>query len=280
MKNQKVENQVEVKQATPLAVVEPQATTQEVLSSDIIIPKLLLMQGLSDFVTERKAGLGDVVRSTTVEKLGNPETAIDFIPLKATMGWIEQEKVGQKFEYRKAVARTAQNENYPWSFWRNANGAEFDRPGQMGATEWRRVKTIDVFALLPSDIDAFEKEMAKAKSTGEMPDLTKTILPVVISFRSTSFNAGKTVATFFAQVAEMATHAPQVRSYAYTLPLGCVAEKNDKGSFYIFKVGQPKKLDAKYLPYAERWVNTLNSVKDIRVDTTGDSERAPEGGAF
>ena len=165
------------------------------------------MQGLSDFVSERKAQQGDMVRSTTVEKLGDPECAVNIIPLKLSTSWRESEKIGQKFEFRKSYPRTAGNEALTWSFYRNPQGQEFDKPGQLGATEWQRTKVIDLFALLPKDVENFAKEMAAIAKSGEIPDLTKTVLPVNISFRVTSFNAGRAVATFFAQVAEMAQHS-------------------------------------------------------------------------
>lgn len=273
-------NALATQQGGALATSNPNPTAQQILSTDILIPKLLLMQGQSEFVKERKARDGDFVRSTTVETLGGPEQGISFIPLKMTTEWREEERVGQKFEFRRTIPRTPANEHNPWSFWRNAQGMDFDKPGQLGATEWRRVKVLNCFALLPTDIDAFDAEMAKAAESGEMPDLTKTVLPLVISFRSTSFNAGKQVATFFAQVEEMRQHVPNVKPYAYTLPLGCKLDKNDQGSFYIFQVGQPKKLDPKYLAQAERWFNTLNSMKEVRIDESGERETPVEGGSF
>lgn len=266
--------------------VAPPQPAQEIISSDIVIPKLLLMQGLSEFVAEGRARQGEIVRSSTVQKVAGfmgpnePPKTVDFIPLKITTGWAEKEKIGQKFEFRKAFPRTPQNDTLPWSFWRNAQGHDFDKPGQMGATEWQRVKSIDVYALLPADVDAFEAEMKLAVEKGEIPDLSKTILPVVISFRSTSFNAGKSVTTFFAQVAEMAQTVPTIRSYNYKLSLGCKADKNDKGSFFVFDVGQPKPLDPKYRAQAEKWMNTLNTVKDIKVDDSGETERVQEGGSY
>ena len=262
-----------VKEPTALAVAPPQPT-QEILSSDIVIPKLLLMQGQSEFVQENKAQLGRIVRSTTVQVLVEPGASLDFIPLKVTTGWAEKEKVGQKFEFRRSFPRTNSNDHLPWQFWRNAQSQDFDKPGMMGATEWCRVKSIDVYALLPQDVDAFTAEMAKAQESGEIPDLSKTVLPVVISFRSTSFNAGKAVTTFFAQVAEMALSVEGLRASQYVLPLSAKPEKNDKGAYFIFEVGQAKKLDPKYAKQAQKWLETLTRVKDIKVDDSGESERA------
>lgn len=265
---------------TALATSAPDAGPT-ILATDIIVPKILLMQGLSELVDQRKAQAGDFVRSTTEAKMGDDKSApIDFIPLKVVTEWREEEKVGQKFEFRKTLPRTPANEDYPWSFFKNPQGQEFDKPGQLGATEHRRVKVINCFALLPSDIDAFNAEMAKAAETGEMPDLNKTVLPIQISFRSTSYNAGKTVTTFFAQIREMLQFNPNVKSYGYTLPLSCFGDKNDKGSYYVMKVGTPKKLDEKYLSMAKSWYERLAAMKEIKVDESKDSEVVAEGGKF
>lgn len=260
-----------------LAKIQPQeVSTQtapapyggsEILSSDILVPRLLLMQGLSEFVKERKAQPGDIMRSTTVEKVGDPTQPLEFIPLKVVNAWAESEVVGGKAEFKKSIPRTPDNEHYPWDFFRNPQGQEFDKPGQLGATAWKRMKSINCFGILPGDIDAFEAEMKKAAESGEMPDLTKTILPVMISFRSTSFKAGQAISTFFAQVEEMKRSVPTIKHYAYTLPLSCADDKNDKGSYYIFKVGAPKKLDAKYLAVAERWWKLLTQLQDVKVDS-------------
>lgn len=266
-----------MKNEAGLPATQGEVSAQEILASDFIVPKLLLMQGLSDLVAERKAQAGDLVRNTTAEKLGDDTMPpVDFIPLKVTTDWTEKEKVGGKLEYRRTIPRTAVNESYPWTFWRNQQGQEFDKPGAIGATEWARVKAINVYALLPRDVDAFKAELAAAEASGEMPDISKSVLPVLISFRVTSFNAGKTVMTFLAQVQEMQTYSKTVRSYAYTLPLTCVGDKNDRGSFFVFKVGAPKKLDPKYLADAEKWYTRLAGAKEIKVDNTGETEAAPQ----
>lgn len=277
----KVQTEVMKKEPTQLMMAKTPDQGPTILATDIIVPKILLMQGLSELVDQRKAQAGDFIRSTTEAKLGDDKSGpIDFIPLKVTTEWREEEKIGQKFEFRKTLPRTPANEDYPWSFYRNPQGQEFDRPGQLGATEHRRVKVINCYALLPSDIDAFETEMKKAAENGEMPDLNKTVLPTLISFRSTSYNAGKTVTTFFAQIREMLQFNTEVKSYGYTLPLTCFGDKNDKGSYYVMKVGTPKRLDTKYLQMAKSWFERLSAMKEIKVDESKDSEIVSEGGKF
>ena len=262
-----------------LAAVPP-PPAQEILSSDITIPRLLLMQGLSEFVVEGKSRPGLVVRSTTIEELAKPGDVLDFIPLKITTAWADKERVGQKFEFRRAYPRTPHNEGLPWQFWRNPQGQEFDKPGQLGATEWQRVKSIDVYALLPKDLAAFDAEMKKTAESGEMPDLSKTVLPVVISFRSTSFNAGKAVSTHFARVEEMRQSVPDIRAHWFTLPLGCKPEKNEKGSYFVYEVGNAKGYGKELRPRVERWMSILNSGKELKVDSTGESEAVQEAGKY
>lgn len=272
-KQEKKPQEVAVQQPAEVTVPVTQTSEQEILNSDIVIPRLLLMQGLSDFVAERKKspigepiGQGDMVRSTTAEVLGNPEEPVEFIPLKMTAAWILKEKIGGKYEFRGIEPRTALNEDAPWDYVKNG-------------ADWKRVKALNVFALLPSDISQFHEEMESVLKSGEMPDLNKTILPVQISFQSTSFNAGKAVATFYAQIRDMTRYNPAIKPYHYTLTLGCKQEKNDKGSYYVFEVGKTKKLDQKLVDEAARWYTILNTLKDIRVDTSGDDEAAPVQGA-
>ncbi len=249
-------NAVAKTETKELTVAQPTPQAEGVLNSDILIPRLLLMQGLSDFVAGRKAQMGDMVRSTTVEKLGDIETPISFIPLKITTSWRENEKVGQKFEFRRSYPRGGKNEQLPWNFFMTPEGEELPAPSGR-TTEWQRQKTIDVVALLPRDIEAFQKEMKKAEESGEMPDVSKTVLPINISFRSTSFNAGRAVSTFFAQVAEMAQYAKGLKHYHHVLPLSVKAEKNDKGNYYIFEVGKPAKASAELIEVADRWYQRL-----------------------
>ncbi len=262
-KNEVVKSEAQVPQTQ--AAYDP--SNQEILNSDIIIPRLLLMQGLSDAVANRKAQMGDMIRSTTLEKLGDPEVPVDFIPLKMSADWIESEQVGGKFEFRTTVPRNAANDDLPW---------EFDKNG----VKWKRTKCLNVYALLTADVQAFLAEMAGLGS-GEMPDLSKSLLPILLSFRSTSFSAGRAVATYFAQVRDMLKYNPNVRPYGYSLTLACQPEKNDKGNYFVFKVeGKPKKIDDKFFPEVTRWYTTLNTLKTIKVDQGDDeTDAAPVGTA-
>lgn len=248
---------------------------QEIVASDVLIPKLLLMQGISPFVMGRKAQIGDLVRNTTVEKLGDPEHPVDIVPICMVNSWMNSEipGPGQKAQYRGTEPRNASNEHAPW-----------DYEGPNGET-MRRTKTISLYALIPSDIAKYAAELKAAVDNDEAPDLGRTVLPVLITFQSTSFkHGGKKCASFFTSVranAEALKGQRMVAPFQYILPLTCRAEKNDKGEFYVYDAGVPRAIVKKDMTpeqkavgrqiekEAARWALRL-SQQAYKVDDTGE----------
>lgn len=233
-----------------LPALREEAAAQEVLKGDVLIPKLLLMQGLSEFVNERKAAQGDMVRSLTGEVVGNPDKPVEFIPVMYTNTWVEEELVGKKYEFRQEVPRNARNEADPWEF--THNGAP-----------WRRKKSINLYAILTKDIAAEAEEIRKFKETGELPDADKALLPVLISFRSTSFKAGMKLATHFQKAKKFG-----VPGYVNTFKLKCYQDKNDQGTYYVLDVESAGKTAPEALKLAQEWNQILStgSVKVHEVD--------------
>lgn len=238
-----------------------------ILKSDLIVPYLSLGQGLSEAVQEKKVELGDIYRSTSAEKLGDPDHPVEVIllhPPKAE--WVYEQKGKSKFEYRRSEQRHPGNETLPWSFWADDDGVEME-PGAKGASEWRRVKRLTVFALLPRDIEAMKAEMAKLE-TGELPDPNKALLPVALSFRSTSYATGRELINFVSQCASFKTPV-----WKYSLPLFDVLEKNDEGSFYIWKTDRTKTkaVTKDHMPFVEDWITQLGAGVALKVDEEGES---------
>ncbi len=260
--------------AQPSAVANYTPPQNEALKSDVLIPRILLMQGTSDFVKERKAQLGDMVRSTTAEKVGDDKSPIEFIPLSLTNTWTLEEKIGQKFEFRRQIPRRnvvdgsdmnrpeadKQDDALPWEF-------------KFNGTDWRRVKTINCFALLPKDIAAFNAEIEKAAKTGEMPDIEKVLMPVLLSFKSTGYTAGRTLSTHFTKAASF-----NAKPFGFALPLSCYMDKNDKGSFFVFEVGKSRKCSPEEFAEASKWASVLSNqtVTVHEVDDTGGAKQ-PQG---
>lgn len=245
-----------------VAVSAPvQATRSNALASDRIIPRCLLMQGLSDFVTQRKATMGDFIRTSNMEKLGDPEKPFDFIVLNEPIGsWRIEEKVNGKFKFRSSEPRNAKNDNLPWYFGRMPNGQEV-ADKTPGAAEWRRVKSLTCFVILPSDIDAHFAELEKV-AKGEFPDLNKSLTPMVMDFRSTNINAGKEIVSLFD-----AARGYGLDGSNYVITMGCTMESNDSGTFYNFAVdrSKPKPVKESHKAEVAKWRDIVRST-DLRVD--------------
>lgn len=253
-------NDLTTKQDTQMVAAGGSQGGERALNSDIVIPKLLLMQGLSDFVSKRKAQIGDMVRSTNIEKLGDPEVPVEFIPVTFTNEWRLEESINNKFEYRGREPRTSKNEDLSWDF--EKNGAK-----------WKRTKVINVFGLLPKDIAAEQAEIARAKKEEDSFDLNKVLMPIVISFRSTSYNAGKSVVTHFAKAQSMAEYG--AKAYGYTMTLKCVEDKNDKGTFFVFEATSGKKVDKDSMAKAEKWQKIL-STQAVQIDESDEAASTGE----
>lgn len=253
-------------QTTPLSPMEVEAAKasshQEVVASDVLIPRLLLGQGTSPMVTQRKAQLGDMVRSTTLEKLGDPEHPLEIIPIKMTNSWILFETAKsaktQQPAFRGQEERNASNETLPWEF------------KQEGKEMFRR-KAITLFALVPSDVAAYSAEIERAVAAGEAPDLNRTTLPLVVTFQSTAFkHAGKKCASFFNNVRVSSQRVPGLAAFQYVLPLISRQEQSGANTWYVFDMGAPKPLkDKGAREEAARWATILNQ-GSVRVDDTGE----------
>lgn len=238
-------------QTTALAVADA-AGGEQILSNDVVIPRLLLMQGLSDFVNERKAQQGDILRTTPFQVLGNPTKPVDFVPITFNNQWMLSEKVGAKFEFRGYEPLVPANQDAPWEY-------------KQGGVDWKRTKVLNVFALLPQDIVAERAEMEKVKK-GEEADPDKALLPVLVSFRSTSYAAGKDIVTHFAKAKKFG-----MPGYVSVLQLGCEQEKNEKGTYFVYKVKNVGKTSKEDQEVARYWHGILSTQK-VQIEADGGDE--------
>lgn len=194
-------------------------------SKDLLIPKLLLMQGLSDAVADERAQMGDIVNSVTYEKLGDKKAPVEIIPLKIFKTWvISLKKKGEdKHEFDSIVNMDSSNADLPW---------EETLPD---GTELRRDQTINVYALVASELT------------------DGAALPYVVSFRRTSYIAGKKIATHFAKMS-MLKQPPAAR----TVKLTCSIEKNEKGTYYTYDVEPGRVTTQDELATAYSWFTQVS----------------------
>jgi hypothetical protein len=240
---------VATKTTTALAYTgETWGTTEKLDTSDILIPKLLLMQAMSELVSEGKAQMGDLVRSTNKEVLGGKNTALEFIPVTSFKTWILEEKIGQKFEFRGIEEM-------------NATNKEAAMEWEQNGTTWRRNRCLNFYALLPQDIAKEKKAMEKAQ-TGEYPDPDDALLPVLISFQRTGYGTGKSLITHFAKAQHFGV-PPAVNTFR----LKSAMEKNDKGTYFVPMIEKSRNTTKEELVACKKWFDVLTKAR-VKVDNS------------
>jgi hypothetical protein len=206
--------------------------TEGVDKRDILIPKLLVMQGLSDLVTEEKAQMGDIVDSVTGEVLGSCREKdykpVPVIPIMTFKTWVVFKKSGNgQTEFKEIIPMTAGNENLP-------------REDE----EFVRDRCINFYVL-------------NANRTDE--------LPYLLSFRRTSYRAGAKLATYFTKCELAARRGRPVPPAARIWNLGGSKQSNDKGTFYVFDVEQAGETPKEAIQTAFEWYQTLRT-QSTKVD--------------
>ncbi len=228
----------------------------QILQSDFKIPKILLMQGLSEWVADGTAKLGDFVRSSTREIVGSKDSVLEFIPLTFVNLWMLSENTtgdGKEFDFRGYEPRTALNEKAEWDY-------------QKDGVAWRRTKVMNLFALLPSDISRQAAAIEKFKKDGEMPDLeAKNVIDLFVKADSLARDMGVDVPV-----------------YGRTMKLATEMQKKEKAgktvSFYVYNVTAAGPTKKEYFEAATRWRQVILSLgqavneKVDEADTATDSE--------
>jgi hypothetical protein len=202
--------EVTVKKETNLAVATPIVSAASFFDdaivsdqADIVIPRVLLMQGTSDLVGKRKANQGDIIDSTSSEMLAGPDKPLEIIPIKPLpKEWVIEKHNGKKFEFERTE---------PWNP-AVADQWEFVENG----VKMRRNAKLSFYVLLARD----------SKSNH---------LPYLLAFQRTGYKAGKNLASFF-QEARFAFQSGDKNSIpmGQIFELGCHIEQGDTGSYYVF----------------------------------------------
>jgi hypothetical protein len=244
MKPETTKNEV-AKKAAVLPAVQRHHSIVD--ASDIVVPRLLLAQGLSQTVANQTAKMGDITNSLTGAVVGGPTTPVNFIPITIKKYWRRFEKVGSKKAYRGVEPFTRENANRPLT----EEASSQANPQQKALWEYDLV--LEVYGFTEDDVQ------------------DPIALPTAISFTRTSYKAGQKVMTHFAAL-EGALPSP-LPYHTYMLTLSCEKKQNDKGIFYVFDV-KPKMDGAKaaktppaYTAKIERWAQILNDTsRNVVVD--------------
>lgn len=194
-------------------------------SQDVIIPKILVMQGLSALVMddESPAKFGDLVNNQTQGVVGNVTSdPIEFIPFHLEKVWIVSKKVGNKYEFSTIEAVTVANENRKW---------EEVRDGE----EWKNEKSFNFYAILPSDPS----------------------IPYIIQFKGTSQRTGKELATQM----YVKNKASGLMPPSKTMTLKGNKVSNDKGTYVVLKTEIARDTTPEELGNCLQWYKAVHTGK-------------------
>ncbi len=234
-------NEVATKSENAVGAANPfarKSTSQSTIDrKDILIPKLLLMQGLSELVADEKASMGDLVNSVTGKVLSKGGKPLNIIPLTHFKTWVIYEIIDKKAEYKEIVPYTPANADWEWT-------------ATEGGVELRRDQCLNFYVMV-------EDEMKDPRA-----------FPYLLTFRRTSYRSGRKLVNHFTE-AEMADLEP----YAGIVALSAYKDKNDDGVFYVFDIAPVKDTPPEYAEKLVKWVETL-SQNQHKVDNSDLEEKA------
>lgn len=204
-----------------------------VSSQDIVIPKILPMQGMSVAVTDGKASMGEFRDSLSNNLLGKIDEPVHVIPFYMEKMWdILEEAADGKFKWKKSVpvvenpASPDYNDNWKWE-------------AEVQGLKVKNVRRFNFYVLLPS-------EVADGSS-----------IPYIFSFKSTSIKEGKKLFTQMYVRCAKAGMPPA----AYTIKIGGVRQKNDLGTFIVPNFTIDRKTTEAELTECLYWIKMIKGGK-------------------
>lgn len=207
---------------------------QDNTANSIIIPKVMVMQGLSKAVIDGNARFGDFIDSLTNEVLGSVTSPFEFIPFHVEKEiFISENKSNdpskKNFKFVRKEKLSASNESLPWN-------------DVVGGVEIQRTHVYSFYVLNPKDMT----------------------LPYIIQFKGKSLRNGKVLNTTAFIKAAMAKSFPP----AYHYILKGVKESNDKGTYVVIHAERGPASTIPEIRSAAEWKQTFMAgiVKEHEVE--------------
>ena len=222
--SKEVVKKVEAAPALAQAMAMDQWDTPVLSANDIVIEKILPLQKMSKKLEDRKAGYRySELRSTMESRLfGDLDQGFEFIPVAMERFWVITEGKDKKFV--GIVPENSENQNLPYE-------------EMVDGKLITRVRFMEFYVLIPSDV----------KDGGAVPYL--------LSFKSTSLKAGKSLATQMYVKNRAANLPPPATVCELTLE----EKSNDKGTFLVQSVKAKRKASAEEIQAAFNWYTSIKS---------------------
>lgn len=180
---------------------------ENIISSDLRIPKILLMQNMSDLVSEGKAAPGDLVNSFEQIKIGDAKSPLQIIPFHFTNTWTVKKEVNGKMEFARIEDRFS-------------NDARREYEQVVDGVKYTNHRTLNLFCLIKN---------------GNLQ------VPFMISFMNSSF---KGAAQPFLNKVQLLI--AEKRAPAHIIfNLGVNREENEKGKWFSFSLEAAKDASGK-----------------------------------
>ncbi len=219
------------------------------VGKDLLVSKVLLMQGLSELVANEQAKMGEFRDSITTEMYGSAVAPMAFIPFHVRKSWDLMEEVEPgKFEWMRTVpliedpTKQGYNDNWEWT-------------AEVNGVMEKRVRRLDFFCLIPSQVAA------------------GNALPVTISFKSTVYKQGQILLNQMYVRNKMQRKSPA----AVVMSLGALKEKNEKGTFYVPTVVPLRDATNEEQTAALQWYKMIQTSNVIVDESDAKTEAAPTG---
>ena len=239
-------NEVTTKEETAVSVNAQSSGTfsESVDASDIIIPKVLLMQAISQLVEQDKAKQGDFVHSLDEVVVGAKEDKpVEFIVL----GMFKTLQTYEDNKYVKTESLTPENAGLPYE--EVVNGVTVNR-----------TKTMNYYVIRPADVE------------------NMSVFPMVITFKRTSLKGGKKLATKLMMLEEFGAEI-----YMKTFKLVAKQEEGDKGKYYVMDIMDGRKSNDVEVKQAIKWSERLKTtavqVHEAENEQTANTIANPAEGA-
>jgi len=194
-------------------------------SSDLLISKVLLMQGTSVAVGNQEAKAGQIVDSVTLEVLGSglkgEEKTLKVIPLFQTKSWVRYEVLDGGPEWKEEVPYGPENADLKWE-------------EEVDGVKWRNDASLNYYVMLADQVD------------------DPTAIPFVISFRRTMYRTGRAWDTYFKRC-----EGAGVPPASTVFELGVTTKSKDKNTWWIYTSKPAGKTTPKALETCYKWYTVL-----------------------
>lgn len=231
-----------------------------VFGQDIVLSKILPMQGMSKLVMDGKAVFGEYRDSVTGEKMGSIAEPIPLIPFHVEKFWdVQEPNESGQFKWVRTEplienpADKGYNDNLPWM-------------DKIDGKEVKRIRRMNFYCLRPSEIDKGQE------------------VPYILSFKSTSYKEGKKL---FSQM-YLRNRRANLPPPGFVIILSGFRDKNEDGAWVVPTYELGPKSTPEQIQAALNWFKLIKKggVKvddsDLQdVDQMSFSEADDEGtGAF